>query len=374
MHIAVVVGTRPEAIKMAPVVRVLRESGRHQVTLCASGQHREMLAQALADFGLTPDVDLHVMKQDQTLAGLTARLSDGFDGLFASLRPDWVLVQGDTTTVMAAALCAYYRGIRVGHVEAGLRSFDLRSPFPEEANRKITSVLADLHFAPTDAARANLMREGVPEAKISVTGNTVVDALLWMRDRVAGESSLLLPEVAAARANDRKIILATCHRRESFGAPIERIFAALKYVAQRNADVLVVYPVHLNPRVREVARSILSGVPNILLTEPMTYKSFVAMLANCDLIVSDSGGIQEEAPALDKPVLVLRQVTERPEGVAAGVAKLVGQDSERIVTEIETLLYDSEAYARMATPANPYGDGHAAERIRDALESNAACH
>lgn len=373
MHVAVVVGTRPEAIKMAPVVRVLRESGRHQVTLCASGQHREMLAQALADFGLTPDVDLHVMKQDQTLAGLTARLSDGVDGLLASLRPDWVLVQGDTTTVMAAALCAYYRGIRIGHVEAGLRSFDLRSPFPEEANRKITSVLADLHFAPTQAARANLMREGVPGAKIFVTGNTVVDALLWMRDRVAGESSLLLPEVAAARAHGRKIILVTCHRRESFGEPLKRIFAALRNVARRNPEVLVVYPVHLNPRVRETARSMLSGEPNILLTEPMTYKPFVAMLANCDLIVSDSGGIQEEAPALDKPVLVLRQVTERPEGVAAGVAKLVGQDSERIVAEIEMLLHDPVAYSRMATPANPYGDGHAAERIRDALESKTAC-
>jgi UDP-N-acetylglucosamine 2-epimerase len=368
MHVAVMVGTRPEAIKMAPVVQFLRRAGRHRVSLCATGQHREMLSQALSDFDLAPDCNLDVMRHAQTLAELTARLIEGVDRLLASLHPDWVLVQGDTTTVMVAALCAYHRDIRVGHVEAGLRSFQRRSPFPEEINRRLTGVLADLHFAPTVQARDNLLREGVEGRRVIVTGNSVIDALLWMRDRVAGDESLLPLAVQAARRDERKIVLVTCHRRESFGAAMERIFVGLRTLAARNPQLLLVYPVHLNPSVRQCAATLLAGAPNIRLMEPMAYKPFVAMLAACDLVVSDSGGLQEEAPTFGKPVLVLREVTERPEGVAAGVAKLVGSDPDRIVLEAERLLNDPGAYAAMATAANPYGDGKAAERIAAALD------
>jgi len=367
MHIVVMIGTRPEAIKMAPVVRLLRADTQHKVTLCASGQHREMLHQALADFELVPDINLDVMTHDQSLSSLTAKVLSGVDGLLSNLKPDWLLVQGDTTTVMAASLCAYYQNIRVGHVEAGLRSFSKRAPFPEEINRRVTGVLADMHFAPTPQAQENLLKEGVSPKSIVVTGNTVIDALLWMRDRVQSESDLLPYQIRTAKEQGKKIVLVTCHRREVLGAPLEQIFLGLKSVAKRNPNCLIVYPVHLNPRVQTVARTILSTEPNILLTDPLAYKPFVALLNACDFVVSDSGGIQEEAPALNKPVLVLREVTERPEGVRAGVAKLVGSDAKKIEEECEILLNDERTYQHMARGGSPYGDGKAAGRIKEAL-------
>lgn len=367
MRVAVIVGTRPEAIKMAPIVKVLREDSSHEVLLCATGQHREMLAQALTDFGLEPDINLNVMKGNQSLSGLTAKLIGGLDDLFSSLAPDWVLVQGDTTTVMAASLCAYYNNIRVGHVEAGLRSFQKRSPFPEEINRKITGVLADLHFAPTTYAKNNLLREGVPEKDIIVTGNTVIDALLWTRQQIYNDNSLLPDAVSRARVEGRRIILITCHRRESFGPALDQICDALMILARNHPDCQLVYPVHLNPNVQHAVRSKLALRPNIALIDPVPYKSFVALLNACYMVLSDSGGVQEEAPSFDKPVLVLREVTERPEGVSAGVAKLVGTDTTRIVIEAEQLLTSPEVYENMAKPPNPYGDGKAAARIRKAL-------
>ncbi|MFM8316232.1 MAG: non-hydrolyzing UDP-N-acetylglucosamine 2-epimerase [Deltaproteobacteria bacterium] len=367
MHIVVMIGTRPEAIKMAPVVRALKEDPKHQVTLCASGQHREMLNQALADFDLVPDINLDVMVHDQGLSELTAKIIAGVGGVLSSLKPDWLLVQGDTTTVMAASLSAYYQNIRVGHVEAGLRSFNKRAPFPEEMNRRVTSVLADFHFAPTLQAQENLLNEGIDAKSVVVTGNTVIDALLWMREKVQKDSSLLPEPVQRAKAQDKKIILVTCHRREVLGEPLEQIFLGLRSVAQRNPNCLIVYPVHLNPRVQMVAKKLLSSEPHILLTEPLAYKPFVALLNASDFVVSDSGGIQEEAPALQKPVLVLREVTERPEGVQAGVAKLVGSDARRIQEECEILLQDPKAYQRMSQGGSPYGDGQASARIRKVL-------
>ena len=326
-----------------------------------------MLSQALADFGLSPDVNLDVMMPGQDLASLTSRLLDGAGKLLTKLRPDWVLVQGDTTTVMATALSAYYLGIKIGHVEAGLRSFNMRSPFPEEGNRRLTSVLADIHFAPTIVARDNLLSEGVAETSILVTGNTVIDALLATRDSVALDLAAVTPSVAAERQAGKKIVLVTCHRREIFGEPIGRIFQALRELADRNSDVAIIFPVHLNPNVRELAKRTLAGIDNVHLIEPLGYRQFVAALSTCDIVISDSGGIQEEAPALNKPVLVLRDVTERPEGIAAGVAKLVGSDPGLIVAEAERLLRDPSAYAKMALPENPYGDGLASQRIRRAL-------
>lgn len=367
MHIAVMIGTRPEAIKMAPVVKALQEDSRHRVSLCTTGQHREMLLQALGDFDLQVTVSLDVMTHNQGLAGLTSRLIKGCDSLLEDLKPDWVLVQGDTSTVMAASLAAFYRDIRVGHVEAGLRSFEKRSPFPEEMNRKVTGVLADMHFAPTEGARRNLLAEGVLPGNILVTGNTVIDALLWTRERVRDNADLLHPKVREALADGKRILLVTCHRRESFGAPLGRILSALLKIAECYPECLLVYPVHLNPNVQDAVRVVLAEKSNVLLLNPLSYRPFVALLDVCDIVISDSGGLQEEAPALDKPVLVLRDVTERPEGVEAGVARLVGTDPELIVTEVRRLLTDQSAYDAMAKPANPYGDGRAAERIRKAL-------
>jgi len=355
-----IIGTRPEAIKMAPVILELqRTADRFHHTLVSTAQHREMLDQVLTVFGITPDIDLGLMQPNQTLAGLTARALTTLTGVFAERRPALVLLQGDTTTVMAAALAAFYQRVPVGHVEAGLRTFDRHNPFPEEINRRIASVLGDLHFAPTERARANLLREGVAAEAIFVTGNTIVDALRQMplTDEFTSDSLRNLPLAG------RRLIVVTAHRRENHGAPLRNICRALRTLAEQFGDVEIVYPVHLNPNVRAVVTADLGGAPAIHLIEPLPYPDLLRLLARSTLILTDSGGIQEEAPSLRKPVLVLRETTERPEVIEVGAGLLVGTDTDRIVAEARRLLTDRAAYARMVNVTNPFGDGHAAERI-----------
>lgn len=358
-RILAVVGTRPEAIKMAPVIRALRSESWAEVRVLATAQHRQMLDQVLDAFAIVPDVDLDIMAPDQTLPELTSRLLSRLDEVFARERPDVVLIQGDTTTVMTAAMAAFYRHIAVGHVEAGLRTGDLQNPFPEEMNRIVAGRLSRWHFAPTAGARDNLLREGFDPASVHVTGNTVIDALL---DVVQREVPLPfeVPE-------GRRMLLVTAHRRENFGAPFREVCEAVRDIADRHADVHVVYPVHPNPNVSGPAHEILSGHARIVLCPPLDYLPFVAAMKRAHLILTDSGGVQEEAPALGKPVLVMRQETERPEAVEAGVVKLVGPVREAIVAEASRLLDDPEAYARMARGVSPYGDGRAAGRIVDIL-------
>lgn len=367
MKILVLAGTRPEAIKVAPVVLALRRDPRCEVVLCSSGQHREMLHQALADFGLTPDRDLDVMVTGQTLASLSSRLFSEVDRLLVEESPDWILVQGDTTTVMCVALCGFYRGIKVAHLEAGLRSFDLQAPFPEELNRRVASIVADLHFAPTDTARDNLLAEKISADRILVTGNTVIDALLLIRNQVRGDKDIFDPRVQKALSEGKRLVLITGHRRENFGDGFLNICRAIRRLADRHADTLFIYPVHLNPNVRQPVLELLSGHAGILLLEPLPYKAFIGLMDASMVILTDSGGVQEEAPSLGKPVLVMRDVTERPEGVSAGAAKLVGTGEEVIVAEVSRLLDDPAAYARMTNTQNPYGDGRAAQRIQAAL-------
>ena len=360
-------GTRPEAIKVAPVVHELRARAGTQVTLVSSWQHKELLTQTLADFNLKPDVDLCVMRPNQDLGVLTARLFASITELLEKEKPHWVLVQGDTTTVFAAATCAFYRGCPVGHIEAGLRSFDMRAPFPEEFNRRAASLVADLHFAPTEKARQNLLNEHIQEDRIFVTGNTVIDSLLWMRNQ-AGVGAALLPEsVRSALDSGKRLLLMTGHRRENHGRGFEHICQAITDLVQQHTDMIVVYPVHPNPNVRKPIQERLSGHDRILLLDPLEYKSVIALLDAAHIVLTDSGGIQEEAPALGKPVLVLRDVTERPEGVDAGTARLVGTVADTIVREVTHLWTSQDAYARMAHAINPYGDGQAARRIVDTL-------
>lgn len=358
MKILSIFGTRPEAIKLAPV---LAELNKHKVTsvVCVTAQHREMLDQVLALFAIQPNYDLAIMQPNQTLAELTARVLTKLDEVLRIEQPDWVLVQGDTTTVMVAALAAFYHRVKVGHVEAGLRSFDKYQPFPEEINRKIATSVSDLHFAPTELSKQNLLREGVPEANIIVTGNTVIDALLQVAEKPYDWDSSPL----AAIPRDKRIILVTAHRRENFGTPLQNICVALRTIAERYPDVHIVYPVHLNPNVQTVVHQTLANIANITLLQPLEYLPLVQLLKQSFLVVTDSGGIQEEAPGLGKPVLVLREVTERPEGVTAGTVKLVGTDTGKIVREIELLLTDKNEYDRMARAVNPYGDGYASQRI-----------
>ena len=367
-RILILIGTRPEAIKMAPVVMELRKRSCFDSLLCSTGQHREMLTQALSDFDLTPDRDLSVMTERQTLVSLSASLLAALDGLCAEEKPDFVLAQGDTTTVMIAALATFYRHIPFSHVEAGLRSFDRRAPFPEEINRKIVGSLADLHFAPTETARHNLLAEGVPEDSIFVVGNTVIDALLWTRDRLREEGSILPAPVAAALAQGKKIILITGHRRESYEADFAEICQGILTISEQRRDVFFVYPVHLNPLVRGPVFSLLGDRDNILLLDPLPYRSFVTLMQEAYVILTDSGGVQEEAPALGKPVLVMRETTERPEGVKAGNAVLVGVQAESIAAHLVRLLDDKAMYAHMSQARNPYGDGQSAKRIVDILE------
>ncbi|MES1208666.1 MAG: UDP-N-acetylglucosamine 2-epimerase (non-hydrolyzing) [Pseudomonadota bacterium] len=372
--ISVIFGTRPEAIKLAPVILRLQQEAGLICHVCSSSQHRQMLDQVLEVFDIRPDADLDLMRPNQTLSGLTARAIEAIDGYLAAEKPDLVLVQGDTTTVFCASLAAFYRHVPIGHVEAGLRTGDLTAPWPEEANRVLTSRLARLHFAPTATSRENLLREGIGSDAISVTGNTVIDALFIAAERVrqrppsvAGLPAALQPTAAAAGA-EPKMVLITGHRRENFGGGFESICRAIAELAGRFPDVHFVYPVHLNPNVRGPVRQILgatdgSGAANLHLIEPLPYLSFVGMMSRSTLILTDSGGVQEEAPSLGKPVLVMRAVTERPEAVAAGTVRLVGTDQRRIVDGVTELLTQPEVYEKMSRAHNPYGDGHAAERI-----------
>jgi len=361
-------GTRPEAIKMAPVVHALVQTTGIQSQVCVTAQHRQMLDQVLHLFDITPEFDLDLMKPNQALSQLTADILTSLDPLLDQVKPDWILVQGDTTTVMAASLAAFYRKIKVGHVEAGLRTQDKWQPFPEEINRRLASVMADLHFAPTDFARQNLLREGIHPQAIRLTGNTVIDAL---------QHIAALPEPAEVTdwmrawgvvAGDRRLALVTAHRRENWGKPLESICAALRELALKHKDDLhFIYPVHLNPNVQEPVYRILSDLPNFTLVPPLEYLPLVHLLKHATLALTDSGGIQEEATGMGVPTLVLRDVTERPEGVEAGVLKLVGTDAQVIYTSAQELLTNPAAHQRMARAANPFGDGHAAGRIVAAL-------
>jgi UDP-N-acetylglucosamine 2-epimerase (non-hydrolysing) len=362
-RIFTIVGTRPEAIKLAPVIRRLGEHPRVEHKVILSGQHSELAHSALQTFQIDHDIDLDLMQDNQSLGGLTARALTAFERLYCAQPPDCAVVQGDTTTAFAAALAAFYQGIRVAHVEAGLRTDDPANPFPEEVNRRFIAQLATLHFAPTERARENLLREGVRPEQIFVTGNTGIDALLEIAKR---ERPLPAP-VARARARGWRLLLVTAHRRESFGAPLERICAALRAIVERNRDIAVVYSVHPNPNVAIPVRRLLADTERISLVAAPDYEVFVELMKAADLILTDSGGIQEEAPSLDKPVLVLRTVTERVEAVAAGAAVVVGTDQAQIVDTVEWLLRDDAAYRRMTRVANPYGDGHAAARIVDAI-------
>jgi len=367
-----VFGTRPEAIKMAPVIKELKKHPDcFETRICITAQHREMLDQMLELFRITPDVDLDLMEPNQALPDLTAKVIRIMTELLEKEKPDWVLIQGDTTTVMATALAAFYLRIPVGHIEAGLRTDDRYSPFPEEINRRIVSVLATYHFAPTQKAKGRLIAEGVDPQTVFLTGNTVVDAIQWILEKPPSTearrlfSKLGLPDPPAAEAEDLpfRLLLVTAHRRESFGAPFESLCQGLRMVTERNHDVFVVYPVHLNPRVREPVKRILAGHPRIRLIEPLPYEPFVRLMGVSYLILTDSGGIQEEASVLGKPVLVLRGVTERSELIEAGIGKLVGTNSQKILMETERLLRNEETYCSMARQAQLFGDGHAAERI-----------
>ena len=363
LRVLVILGTRPEAIKLAPVISELRLHPDVTTHLCVTGQHREMVQPILELFDLHPDTDLALMTPDQRLSSLTAAALGRLDEVIAAAPPDWVVVQGDTTSAMAAAMAAFYRRVRVAHVEAGLRTHDLARPFPEEGNRRIADALATAHFAPTQLARRNLLAEGVPDSSIHVTGNTVIDALLAVA-RLTAES-----DHAELRAlvGDRRLILLTAHRRESFGAGLTDVFQAVREIADAVPDVQFVYPVHLNPNVQEPAHAVLDGHDRISLIPPLDYLSLVYLMRRATLILTDSGGIQEEAPTFGKPVLVLREVTERPEAVLAGCARIVGTDREEIVRATLELLHDRGVYDRMAKVANPFGDGHAGERIVEVL-------
>ena len=372
IKVLTVFGTRPEAIKMAPLALALAADGRFDAKVCVTGQHREMLDQVLGLFELRPEFDLKIMRPGQDLTDVTTAILQGMKSVFALFRPDVVLVHGDTATTLAVSLAAYYQQIPVAHVEAGLRTGNLYSPWPEEGNRKLTGALAQLHFAPTALSRANLMREGVSAESIIVTGNTVIDALLDMVGRLERHDAMRASaaEATAFLSPQRRVVLVTGHRRESFGGGFERICQALREVALQHPDVDIVYPVHLNPNVREPATRLLSGVSNIFLIEPLDYLPFVHLMSRACIILTDSGGIQEEAPSLGKPVLVMRDTTERPEAVEAGTVKLVGTHVGLIVSELDRLLTDKAAYEVMSNAHNPYGDGQACRRIIDALSNH----
>ncbi|MBL6755189.1 MAG: UDP-N-acetylglucosamine 2-epimerase (non-hydrolyzing) [Planctomycetes bacterium] len=366
LDVLLVFGTRPEAIKMAPVHRALAQDPRFRVRVCVTAQHREMLDQVLELFGIEPEYDLDLMRPGQDLSTITGSVLEGLKGVLEEAAPDYVLVHGDTTTTMAASLAAYYARVPVGHVEAGLRTGDIYSPWPEEMNRRLTGSIATLHFAPTEAARANLLREGVDDARIAVTGNTVIDALLTMVERAREGGEGEFSERFEGIDLDRRLVLVTGHRRENFGGGFERICEALAELS-RTPDVEIVYPVHLNPNVQEPVHRILGSLPNVHLIAPQEYLPFLFLMDRAHLIITDSGGIQEEAPSLGKPVLVMRDTTERPEAVEAGTVRLVGTDTKVIVDAARTLLEDEDEYRSMSFAHNPYGDGAASQRIADAL-------
>lgn len=367
--ILTVFGTRPEAIKMAPLVRALDADNRFDAKVCVTAQHREMLDHVLELFEIAPDFDLNIMKVDQTLTDVTTAILARLKPILEELKPDVVLVHGDTATTFAASLAAYYQQVKVGHVEAGLRTGNIYSPWPEEANRKLTGVITRYHFAPTASSRNNLLREGVPDSEITVTGNTVIDALFWVREKL-NKSSSLYNELSSRFEyldSERRLILVTGHRRESFGNGFERICQALRQIATRNPDVQILYPVHLNPNVQEPVNRLLKGLDNVSLIDPQQYLPFCYLMDRASIILTDSGGIQEEAPSLGKPVLVMRETTERPEAVDAGTVKLVGTDTGLIISQVELLLNDPVAYQQMSQAHNPYGDGYACERILEFL-------
>lgn len=370
--ILTVFGTRPEAIKMAPLVKALSVEPGFEAKVCVTAQHREMLDQVLALFQIEPDFDLNIMKPGQSLYDITGRILTGIRDVLKEFKPDAVLVHGDTSTTFATALAAFYEQIPVGHVEAGLRTGNLYSPWPEEANRKLTGVLAKWHFAPTETSKQNLIKECVSEVDIEVTGNTVIDALLIVRDAIRSNSELQkqYKEQFDYLSDERKLILVTGHRRENFGGGFERICEALAALAARYPHMDIVYPVHLNPNVQEPVNRLLKNLPNIHLIEPLDYEPFVYLMDRSYLILTDSGGIQEEAPSLGKPVLVMRDTTERPEAVLAGTVKLVGTDADAIVANASELIDSKEAYERMAKAHNPYGDGKACRRIISKLKTN----
>ncbi len=365
MKVMSVFGTRPEAIKMAPLVKKLQEDPYFESVLCVTAQHREMLDQVLELFQLRPDYDLNLMKPNQTLGMITAGVLTGIDEVLEKEKPDIVLVHGDTSTTFSAALAAFYHKIPVGHVEAGLRTYDMYSPFPEEVNRVLTGHLASLHFAPTQRNRDNLVKEGIDPAKITVTGNTVIDALLEVARKPYEFEDSVLREIDF---DAKRVIAVTCHRRENLGEYMHHIFEAIRDIAEEFEDVEVVYPVHMNPKVRETASEVFGNCANVHLIEPLSYQPFVNLMARSYFIITDSGGMQEEAPSLGKPVLVVRKETERPEALQAGTVKLAGVERENIASLARELLTDREAYDAMAKASNPYGDGTACEKILEALK------
>ncbi|AUG03482.1 UDP-N-acetylglucosamine 2-epimerase (non-hydrolyzing) [Pseudomonas sp. 09C 129] len=369
LKILSVFGTRPEAIKMAPLALALRADERFDAKICVTGQHREMLDQVLELFELEPDFDLNIMKPGQDLTDVTTCILQGMKGVFATYKPDIILVHGDTATTFATTLAAYYHQIPVAHIEAGLRTGNLYSPWPEEANRKLTGALARLHFAPTQKSEQNLLQEGVPPESVYVTGNTVIDALLNVVEKLGSNTRLnqQFSEQFKFLSTERRLILVTGHRRESFGDGFERICMSLASIAREFDDVEIVYPVHLNPNVREPVNRLLSGIDNIHLIEPLDYLPFVYLMNRSYLILTDSGGVQEEAPSLGKPVLVMRDTTERPEAIEAGTVRLVGTEKEKITSNLRELLLDSDAYQEMSFAHNPYGDGNACARIINTL-------
>ena len=370
--ILTVFGTRPEAIKMAPLVHALAVDNRFDSKVCVTAQHREMLDQVLDLFEIEPDFDLNIMKAGQTLNDVTTSILVGLKPVLESFKPDVVLVHGDTATTFAAALAAYYQQIKVGHVEAGLRTGNIYSPWPEEANRKLTSAITNYHFAPTAGSKENLLKECVAESDIKVTGNTVIDALFWVRKKLQEDKSLAVSLAANFDFLDRdkQLVLVTGHRRESFGGGFERICEALRQIASKHPEVEILYPVHLNPNVHEPVNRLLNDLENIFLIEPQQYLPFCYLMDRSTIILTDSGGIQEEAPSLGKPVLVMRDTTERPEAIDAGTVRLVGTDIEQIVCQVEILLSDSEEYRLMSLAHNPYGDGLACCRILDFLANS----
>lgn len=367
MKIMVIAGTRPEAIKVAPIVIELKKRPQIYTLLCNSGQHKQMLDEVFADFKLVPDIALNVMSDNQSLASLTARLFDSFERILEKEKPDLIVVQGDTTTVMVAAMCAYYRGIKIAHIEAGLRSFNKHAPFPEEVNRQIVTRIADLHFAPTRNAYANLIREGIDPDYAFVTGNTVIDSLMRAKELSLGKDEYLDSTVKHAIADGKRIVLITAHRRENFGKGFDEICNAINSLANKYEDCLFVFPVHLNPNVQVPVKNLLKNTPRVYLIPPLSYFQFQALLRSSYLVLTDSGGLQEEAPALCKPVLIMRDVTERPEGVKTGCARLVGVKKQSIVDGVSLLLDCEDEYIKMTSAQNPYGHGHSAERIVDAI-------
>lgn len=372
LKILSVIGTRPEAVKMAPVVRLLKDTPGIESHICVTAQHRQMLDQVLELFRIEPNYDLDLMRENQSMAQISAGIFTHLDPILVDFKPDWVLAEGDTTTVVTTSLLAFYRRIKFGHVEAGLRTHNKWHPFPEEINRRLATVIADLHFAPTQLSRQNLLNESIPNESIIVTGNPVIDALMYVAQQEEPQEikellgRLGIRRTEASGPDARRLILITAHRRENFGEPMENICHAIKQLASRD-DVELVYPVHLNPNVQEPVNRILKNVPHVTLLPPLDYLPMVHLMKCATLILTDSGGIQEEAPAFGIPVLVLRETTERPEGVEAGTLKVVGMETNRILKEATQLLDDPAAYLEMAKAANPYGDGHAAERIVSAL-------